>query len=67
VPSWRRRPRKDFGIQVKLHPELLLPEGEDGLVPMREEVERAEQALAWVLWSLFSYAEDLGLPRAKFW
>ena len=67
VPSWRRRPRKDFGIQVKIHPELLMPEGEDGLVPMREEVERAEQALAWVLWSLFSYAEDLGLPRAKFW
>jgi hypothetical protein len=56
-----------LGIRVQIHPELLMAEGVDGLVPTRDEVERAEQALAWVLWSLFAYAEDLELPRAKFW
>ncbi len=67
IPPWKPHPRRAVGIRVKIHPELLMPEGVDGLVPTRDEVERAEQALAWVLWSLFAYAEALGLPRAKFW
>jgi hypothetical protein len=25
------------------------------------------RALAWVLWALFEYAEELGLGRPEFW
>ena len=47
-------------------PELLMEE-EDGIVPGKGELQAAEQALAWVLWALFAYAEDLGLKRPGFW
>ncbi len=39
----------------------------DGVVPGREEVARAEEALAWVLWALFAYAEEIGLKAPPFW
>lgn len=67
VPSWHRSTRKNFGVQVKINAELLMPAGEDGLLPCGEEVQHAEQALDWLLSALFSYAEELELPHAKFW
>jgi hypothetical protein len=67
VPAWNRDDScQDFGVMVRLHPELLMGES-DEVVPGREEVEAAEKALAWVLWALFAYGEDLGLRQAVFW
>jgi len=53
-------------VRVRMHPEVLMGE-EDGVVPGREEVARAEEALAWVLWALFAYAEEIGLKAPPFW
>ncbi len=57
---------QDFGVQVRMHPEVLMGEG-DGVVPGQEAVARAEEALAWVLWALFAYAEEIGLKPPPFW
>ncbi|HEY76936.1 MAG TPA: hypothetical protein G4O00_12335, partial [Thermoflexia bacterium] len=67
VSPWDRTdgPR-DFGVAVRIHPEVLIGE-EDGVVPGREEVRAAEEALAWVLWALFAHAEEVGLRRPPFW
>lgn len=40
---------------------------EDQIVPNRDEIDRHVQALAWVLWALFAYADYLELPRPAFW
>jgi len=65
--SWERgEGPQDFGVRVRMHPEVLMGE-EDGVVPGREEVARAEEALAWVLWALFAYAEEIGLKAPPFW
>ncbi|MBC7227032.1 MAG: hypothetical protein H5T61_07345 [Thermoflexales bacterium] len=37
------------------------------MAPGPGEVRRAEEALAWVLWALFTYAEEVGLNRPPFW
>jgi len=47
--SWERgEGPQDFGVRVRIHPEVLMGEG-DGVVPGQEAVARAEEALAWVL------------------
>ncbi len=68
VSSWNRTDGLgDFGVAVRIRaPELLMGE-DDGIVPGKGEVQAAEQALAWVLWALFAYAEDLGIKRPNFW
>lgn len=37
------------------------------MVPGPGEVGQAEEALAWVLWALFAYAEGIGLKPPTFW
>ena len=65
--SWERgEGPQDFGVRVRMHPEVLMGEG-DGVVPGQEAVARAEEALAWVLWALFAYAEEIGLKPPPFW
>jgi hypothetical protein len=65
--SWERgEGPQDFGVRVRIHPEVLMGEG-DGVVPGQEAVARAEEALAWVLWALFAYAEEIGLKAPPFW
>jgi hypothetical protein len=65
--SWDRKdgPR-DFGVAVRMRPEVLMGEG-DGIVPARDDVQAAEEGLAWVLWALFSYSDNLGIRRPGFW
>ncbi len=70
---WRRRRRRgagggpqDFGVVVRLHPEVLMGEGEE-VMPGPGEVRRAEEALEWVLWALFAYAGEVGLNPPPFW
>ncbi len=33
----------------------------DGVVPLPDTVRAAERALAWVLWALLAYSEEVGL------
>lgn len=42
------------------------PDG-DGIVPSEDEALLASRALAWVLWALFAYSEDIGFRRPVFW
>jgi len=64
--DWGEAGTRTFGVTVRIREPELLVEG-DGVVPGRDEVERAEEALAWVLWALFAYAPDLGLKTPPFW
>jgi len=67
LAPWDGPDSRGYGVTVQLHPELLVEEGSD-LIPGRTEVQAAEQALAWVLWALFAYADDLAeLKYAPFW
>jgi len=67
VSPWDRTDSpRDFGIAVRIHPEVLVGEG-SGVVPSREEVKVAEEALVWVLWALFAHAEEVRLKRPPFW
>ena len=67
VGPWQRGgDRGDFGIVVDIEPQALMGAG-DGVVPTREDVAFAERALAWVLFALFAYAEDIDVKRARFW
>ncbi len=55
--------RSDFYFRVHIaNPDLLI--GPDGLLG-RGAVDLAEEALAWVLESLFIYAEELGLSKSN--
>ncbi len=65
--AWgREEGPQDFGVVVRLHPEVLMGE-EETVMPGPGEVRRAERALAWVLWALFAYAEEVGLNPPPFW
>lgn len=65
-PWGRDDDRGDFDIRVRLEPEVLMGEG-DSVVPTPEEVKVTEDALRWVLISLFVYPQDLGVKRSYFW
>jgi len=65
VTSWEVAGPRDVAVEVRLRPELLMTPDEG--VVTREDVQRAERALAWVLWALFAYAEQVGVKRAVFW
>lgn len=61
VSNWNRDDGSaDFRVTVDLHPEMLIGERSD-VVPLRDEVRAAERALAWVLYCLFAYSEEIGL------
>ena len=65
ITSWEVAGPRDVAVDVRLRPELLMSTERE--VVTREDVQRAEQALAWVLWALFAHAERVGLKRAVFW
>ncbi|MBC7250102.1 MAG: hypothetical protein H5T62_07445, partial [Anaerolineae bacterium] len=67
LPPWDRPGPRDFQVSVGIHTAELLMGDRDGVVPGQDTVRRVEQALAWVLWALFAYAEEVGLKRAPFW
>ncbi|MBN1921174.1 MAG: replication-relaxation family protein [Anaerolineae bacterium] len=61
ISNWSREDGSaDFRVTVDLHPEMLIGERSD-VVPLRDEVRAAERALAWVLYCLFAYSEEIGL------
>jgi len=71
VSAWNRPDGSgDFQVAAELHPEVLMGE-RDGVVPLRDAVQAAERALAWVLYALFAYSEEVGLElkqgAAPFW
>ncbi len=65
VGPWDSR-KAGFDVQVSLHPELLMGD-QDGVVPSRDEVRAAEEALAWVLWALFAHCRRLLSKDPAFW
>lgn len=56
-----------FSISVRIREPELLMEPWQTIVPSREKLKEAEEALAWVLWALFAYADRLDLPTCGFW
>jgi hypothetical protein len=67
VSAWNDIGPKDYGISVKISSEEILLRESEGVLPGREEVHNAEQALAWLLWALMAYSNRLGLPDIAFW
>lgn len=64
--DWMANEPQHFKVRVDIRePEILLVG--DGVVPNRSMVTAAEAALSWLLTALFTYAEDLDLPRPPFW
>lgn len=65
--SWEDNAPRTYRIEVRIRdPQILVPAGE-GLMPTHSEVERTEQALAWVLQALFEYSQELNLGTPEFW
>ena len=65
--DWSSQTTRQFFVRVAIRaPELLVGDG-DGLMPTPQEVQIAEQALAWVLWTLFANGEEIGLKRPPYW
>ena len=67
VCDWNSDESRAFGVAVRIASRELLMREPNGVVPGRDQVRRAEQALAWVLWALFAYADRLGLQPPVFW
>ena len=64
--DWMANEPQHFKVRVDIRePEILLVG--DGVVANRSMVTAAEAALSWLLTALFTYAEDLDLPRPPFW
>ncbi len=66
MPGTPRRNETEFRVVAQLHPEVLMGQT-SGVVPPPEQVAAAEDALAWVCYALFAYAEALHLPPPDFW
>ena len=67
LTGWGEEGTQTFSVVARIrNPELLMGE-DDEVVPGRDEVRQAEEALAWVLWALFAYSEEVGLKRPGFW
>jgi hypothetical protein len=65
--SWANDEPHAFGVTVRIgHREMLIGE-RDSLVPTEIQKAAVEQALAWVLYALFAYAQHLHLSVAPFW
>ncbi|MBI9045171.1 MAG: hypothetical protein JEZ06_11845 [Anaerolineaceae bacterium] len=67
IPSWDLEDSKTFGIVVSLRKPEILMVTKDGVLPDREETALAEKSLGWVLKSLFSHSERIGLGQVTFW
>lgn len=64
--DWNAAEPQHFQVRVDIFDTAVVCEGVDAATA-REFTRAAEETLAWVLTALFTYAEDLGLPRAPFW
>jgi hypothetical protein len=58
---------RDFQVRVRIADRELLMGDHDGVVPGKNQVARVERALAWVIWTLFIYSDELDLKHAPFW
>ena len=67
LSGWEDEKTQSFGLTVRIRRAELLMKAGDTVVPDREAVRQAEEALTWVLLALFAYSDDLGLKRATFW
>ena len=68
VSNWESRASEQFFVRVEIrNPFILYLHEEREVEPARDEVQRAEKALAWVLQALLVYSVELGLGRLEFW
>ncbi len=67
LSGWDKARTQSFGMAVRIRRAELLMKAGDTIVPDREAVQQAEEALTWVLLAMFAYSNDLGLKGAKFW
>ena len=67
LSGWDKEKTQSFGIAVRIRRAELLMKLGDMIVPDRETVQQAEEALTWVLLAMFAYSDDLDLKEAKFW
>jgi len=64
--DWNSVEPQHFQVRVDvLHAEILRTDAD--FTPDGNLLRAVETSLAWVLTALFTYAADLGLPRASFW
>jgi len=61
------RETRTFDILVKIRNPQILMSRDDLVVPSKEEVQAVEEALSWVLYSLFAYSQELGLGGLSYW
>jgi len=65
--GWGKGIPQTFGVIARVQkPELLMRPG-DSVAPGHDDVRQVEEALAWVLYALFAYSDDLGLRHPAFW
>ena len=67
MTNWDDREPRVFSVEVSIGSSELLMSERDGVVPGRDELDRACSALAWVLYALFAYARHIGLETPVFW
>ncbi len=65
--SWENDEPHAFGVTVRISNRELLMTERDMLVPTENQKRAMEQALAWVLYALFAYAQHIHLTIAPFW
>lgn len=63
----KTRPTRVFDMLVHIRDPQILMNRDDLVVPSKEEVREMEEALAWVLYALFAYSEELGLGGLSYW
>ena len=67
MTDWENHEPRVFSVEVWIGSGELLMAERNGVVPGRDEIERASAALAWVLYALVAYAPRLGLGTPVFW
>ena len=67
MTNWEDREPRVFSVEVWLDSGELLMTERNGVVPGRDEIDRAAKALAWVLYALVAHASRLGLDTPAFW
>ncbi len=67
ISSWNDDGPKDFGVSVKISSGELLMYELDSVVSGEKEIHLTEKMLAWVLWALMAYADQIGLSERGYW
>ena len=67
MTNWEDREPRVFSVEVWLDSGELLMTERNGVVPGRDEIDRAAKAIAWVLYALVAHASRLGLDTPAFW